>query len=98
MGGAVAGVQDDVDGLGSNLEEMQTFYRFGAEGAQITSPDSPFSVEIKSNQINMLSSGTIVSYWNATGLVVPSLIADQTATIGAHQFKKEVVRTTVRAL
>jgi hypothetical protein len=98
VGGAIAGVQDDIDGIGNNLDDMQTYYKFGPSGAEITSPNSPFSVQIASDQISMLASGAVVSYWNAAGMVVPSLIADQTATIGAHQFRREAARTTVRAL
>jgi len=98
VGGAVASVQSDVDDLGDSLGEMQTYYQFGPDGALITSPSSTYGILITNSQISMLASGNIVSYWNAAGLVAPSLIADQTATIGAHQFRKEGVRTTVRAL
>jgi len=95
---AVEPVQDDVDGVITNVESMQTYYKFGADGAEITSPDSPFAVQISNSQISMVASGVTVSYWNAAGMVVPSLIADQTATIGSHQFRKEEVRTTIRSL
>lgn len=98
VGNAVAPVQAGVNALNSNLGTMQTYYQFGPDGATITSPGSPFAVQITNSQINMLASGSIVSYWNASGMVVPSLIANQTATIGAHQFRKEGVRTTMRPI
>ena len=98
VGGAVASVQAGVDAVADNLGEMQTYYQFGPDGAMITSPGSVYAVQITNAQINMLASGTIVSYWNASGMVVPSLIANQTATIGAHQFRKEGARTTMRPI
>lgn len=98
VGGAVATVQSGVDAVTNDLGEMQTYYQFGPDGAIITSPSSVFSVQISNEQIDMMASGTSVSHWNASGLVAASLIARQTATIGAHQHKKEGVRTTIRAL
>lgn len=98
VGNAVAPVQAGVDSVTSNLGTMQTYYQFGPLGARITSPGSPFEVQISNSQISMVANGNIVSFWNAAGLTAPSLIANQTATIGAHQFRKEGTRTTVRAL
>lgn len=96
--GAVAGVQAEIEGVETNLAEMQTYYQFGPAGATISSPGSPFAIQITNSQINMLANGNIVSYWNAGNMVVPSLVADSTAIIGAHQWRKEGTRTTVRAL
>lgn len=98
VGDAVAGVQGDVDALGGDLALMQTYYQFGASGALITKPGSPFAVRITNDRIEMLANGTVVSYWTAGSMVVPSLVANDTAIIGAHQWRKEGARTTVRAL
>lgn len=98
VGGAVASVQADVDDVSNNLGVMQTYYQFGPSGALITSPGSPNAIQITNSEIDMLVNGNIASFWNAAGLNAPSLIANQTATIGAHQWKKEGVRTTVRAI
>ena len=98
VGGAVASVQDGVDALESELGTMQTYYQYGPDGVLITSPSSVFAVKISNSQIDMMASGISVSRWNASGLVAASLTAEQTATIGAHQHRREGVRTTIRAL
>ena len=98
VGDAMATVQDNIDGVDADLSELMTYYQFNNDGALITSPGSPFAVQITNSQINMIANGNIVSYWNAGNMVVPSLIANDTAIIGAHQWRKEGVHTTVRAL
>jgi hypothetical protein len=98
VGGAVATVQSGLNATNANLGVMQTYYQFGPSGAVISSPDNTNSVRISNSGIDMLVAGQVKSSWTAAGLDAPNLTATQTATIGAHQFRKEGARTTMRPI
>ena len=81
----------------SNLEEMQTFYSFGPDGAEISSPGSAHALALRNDSIAMLESGQVVSYWNAGTMYVTSLVGES-VVLGNHQIVKYGTGTVVRAL
>lgn len=94
----VSDVQDSLEGTAGDLATLQTYYSFDPDGALISSPDSPFAVGIRNDQIEMLENGNVVSYWNNGQMVVSNLVVD-TIQIGAHQVaKRNTTETVVRAL
>lgn len=90
-------VQSGQDALNDNLTEMQTYYKFGVDGAEITRPGSPFSLLLKSDGIDMKAGSNVVSSWSANQMYVPSLVAEK-VVLGNHQLEKYGSGTVVRSL
>lgn len=97
VSGQVANVQDEVDATNDNLEEMQTYYQFGPDGAEISTPSSPFSLKLDNDQISMLEQGNVVSYWNAGTMYVRSFVGEE-VILGNHKLEKYGSDTVVRKL
>jgi hypothetical protein len=93
----IAGVETNLQGTQDNLTEMQTYYAFGAEGAVISSPGSVFATAIRSDRIEMLENGNVVSYWNSGTMYVNQFVGEK-VTLGNHQLEKFGTGTVVRAL
>ncbi len=95
--GQISSVQGDVDSLDSNLAVMQTYYTFGASGAIISKPGSPFAVAIRNDRIEMLENGNVVSYWTSGQMFVNSFVGE-IVNIGNHQLSKSGTGTVIKAL
>ena len=97
----VVGLVETVEGSQNetqqSLEEMQTYYTFGAAGAVVSTPASPFAVAIRNDRIEMLENGNVVSYWNAGQMVVSQFVGEQ-VILGNHKLEKYSDGTVVRAL
>lgn len=85
------------DNLSSNLDEMQTYYAFGPDGAVISTPGSPFALALRNDKIEMLANGSVVSYWNSNQMYVSSFVGEQ-VVLGNHKLEKYGTGTVVRAL
>lgn len=94
---AIAGVEGNLQGTQDNLTEMQTYYAFGPTGAVISSPGSVFSTAVRSDRIEMLENGNVVSYWNSGTLYVNQFVGEK-VTLGNHQLEKFGTGTVVRSL
>lgn len=94
---AIAGVEDNLQGTQDDLATMQTYYAFGPTGAVISSPGSVFSTAIRSDRIEMLENGNVVSYWNSGTLYVNQFVGEK-VTLGNHQLEKFGTGTVVRSL
>lgn len=90
----VAAAQQDTQ---STVEEMATYYRFGANGAEISSPNSPYSLRLANDRIEILQLGVAVSYWDSGRLIVPSFVGES-VVLGNHQLVKNGANTVVRKL
>lgn len=97
IAGRTADVQAGVDAVGKDVETMQTYYDFGPSGAVISTPDSPMTVAIRSDRIEMVENGNVISYWNAGQLYVDQMIGSR-VILGNHQLEKYDTGTVVRAL
>lgn len=95
--GNINSLTDGLDATTENLEEMQTYYTFGVDGAVISSPSSPFSVAVRNDRIEMLELGVPVSYWNAGQMFVRSFVGEE-VILGNHKLEKYGTGTVVRAL
>lgn len=94
----INGVAADLDATSDNLAEMQTYYDFGPSGAIISSPGSVFATAVRSDRIEMLENGNVISYWNSGQMYVNQLIG-QRVTLGRHQIEQfDANGTVVRAL
>lgn len=93
--GQITGVESNLDSVSDDLDVMQTYYQFGAEGATISSPGSIYQVALRSDRIQMLQGGVEVSYWNAGQLHVNSFIGE-TVILSNHQIAKYGNDTVVR--
>jgi hypothetical protein len=76
---------------------MQTYYEFGVDGATISTPGSPFSLRISSDNIEMLANGNTVSRWDNNSMYVTQFIGE-IVTLGNHQIAKIIDGTVVKAL
>jgi hypothetical protein len=97
IAGQVKDTQAGVDATGQELETMQTYYEFGPSGAVISTPDSPMTVAIRSDRIEMIENGNVISYWNSGQLYVDQMIGSR-VILGNHQLEKYSTGTVVRAL
>jgi len=95
--GQIAGVEDDLNATSENLEEMQTYYQFGTDGAVISKPGSVFALALRNDTIEMLENGHVVSYWNSGVMYVDQFVGE-VVTLGNHQIAKNGDGTVVRAL
>lgn len=90
----VAGTTNETQ---SSLEQMQTYYTFGATGAVISTPASPFATAIRNDRIEMLENGNPVSWWNSGQMHVSQLVGER-VTLANHQIEVYGDGTIVRAL
>lgn len=97
IAGQIDEVQGSVNDTQDNLEEMQTYYTFGVDGAVVSTPASPFAVAIRNDRIEMLENGNVVSYWNSGQMVVSQFVGEK-VILGNHQLEKYSDGTVVRAL
>jgi hypothetical protein len=95
--GEVNAVRDAVEGTNEDLELMQTYYKFGPNGAEITKPGSVFALELKNDTINILENGNVVSFWNSGTLYVNQFVGER-VSLGNHQLAKFEDGTVVRWL
>lgn len=95
--GQLGDVQADGANTSANLAQMQTYYKFGPQGAEISTPGSPYSLALKNDRIEMLENGQPVSYWSAGQMVVRSLVGEE-VVLGNHKLEKYTTGTVVRAL
>lgn len=95
--GQITGVSNDLSNTNANIEVMQTYYRFGPDGAIISSPGSIFATAVRNDRIEMLENGNVVSYWNS-GVMYVNQFVGEVVTVGNHQIAKYLTGTVVRAL
>ena len=95
--GQVNTVTTNANTTADNLEKMQTYYKFGPAGAEVSTPSSPFALALRNDRIEMLENGNVVSYWNAGQMYVSQLIGEK-VILGNHQIEKYSTGTVVRAL
>jgi len=97
MAGTINDVQGDVNDTQSNLTEMQTYYTFGPDGAIVSKPGSPFALALRSDRIEMLENGNVVSYWTSGQMYVNDFIGTK-VVLGNHQIEQYSSGTVVRQL
>lgn len=95
--GEVNAVRDGLEATDGELELMQTYYKFGPDGAEITKPGSVFALELKNDMINILENGNVVSFWNSGTLYVNQFVGER-VSLGNHQLAKFEDGTVVRWL
>ena len=97
ISGQIDAVQADANATGSSLAEMQTYYTFGATGAVVSMPSSPFALALRNDRIEMLENGNVVSYWNSGQMYVSSFVGEE-VILGNHKLEKYGTGTVVRSL
>lgn len=90
-------IEAGANATADDLSEMQTYYQFGTDGAVISKPGSPYSLALRSDTIEMIANGQVVSYWNAGTMYVTSMVGEQ-VILGNHKIEKFGTGTVVRAL
>lgn len=86
-----------VDAIGNTQEDMIKYYSFGEEGAKISTPNSPFSLLLDNDRIEMQENGVAVSWWENQEMHVRSFIGEE-VILGNHKLEKYGAGTVVRAL
>ncbi|WP_162815396.1 hypothetical protein [Microbacterium arborescens] len=81
----------------AQLDQVSTYYRFGADGAIIGRSDSPTQLLLRNTGASIRVNGVDVSTWDEGQLRVPSLVAVK-VVLGNHQLEKFGSRTVMRAL
>jgi hypothetical protein len=84
IGNALAPVQSQVDGLDSELVDQRVYFTFDANGFTVSEPGDPMAFRVGAGEASILANGNVVSYWNESQLVVPSILIEE-GTIGKHQ-------------
>jgi len=91
------GVEDETGQLTGQVQEIGTRYRFGPDGLSMSEPGSNYQMLIKSNEIDILESGAVVSYWNSGTLFVKRFVGDE-VLLGNHMFQRHTTGTVMRAV
>lgn len=84
--GKASAAQTSADAVAGNVAAMQTYYTFGPDGAIISNPSSVLATAIRSDRIEMLENGNVISYWNSGTLYVNQLQASR-VTLASHQLE-----------
>lgn len=83
---AANSAQSSANAVAGNVAAMQTYYTFGPTGAVISNPASVLATAIRSDRIEMLENGNVISYWNSGTLYVNQLQASR-VTLASHQLE-----------
>lgn len=97
---AVGQASDAQASAGANAEalaEMRTYYQFNADEAIISTPNSPFSLALQNDGIEIRQNGNVVSSWDAGQMHVDSFVGSE-VILGNHKLEKYGSGTVVRAL
>lgn len=97
IAGQIDTAQGTADDAQTNLEALQTYYSFGADGALISTPSSPFTLQLDNDSISMLENGNVVSYWNSGQMFVNSFVGTE-VVLGNHKIEAYGTGTVVKAL
>jgi hypothetical protein len=95
--GMATDAQATANAASSDVEDMRTVYDFGATGATISSPNTPFSLALMADRIEMQANGAAVSTWTAGQMTVESFVGTE-VVLGNHKIEKYGTGTVVRAL
>lgn len=87
-------LQGQVDGIDSELQDQRIYFTFDSNGFTVSQPDDPLAFRIGAGVAQILANGNVVSYWNESQLVVPSIVI-QEGTIGNHQVSPDGTSDTV---
>lgn len=90
-------MEDDVAGAVEGVENLQTYYSFGPEGAIIGQTDSAFKLYLKNDRIEILENGVIVSYWDAGQMVVDRFVGNE-VILANHKFETYGTGTVVKKI
>lgn len=91
------GVEDETGQLTGQVQEIGMRYRFGPNGLSMSEPGSNYQLLIKNDEIDILESGAVVSYWNSGTLFVKRFVGDE-VLLGNHMFQRHTTGTVMRAV
>lgn len=83
---AANSAQSSATAVAGNVATMQTYYTFGPDGAYIKNPATVFATAVRSDRIEMIENGNVISYWNSGTLYVNQLQASR-VTLASHQLE-----------
>lgn len=94
---AIAEVNENLSDVNDELAKYNTYYKFGPNGALITSDGDAYSVLLQPDKISLLEGTREVSYWNAGTMYVASFVGEE-VILGNHKLEKRGSGTVVRTL
>lgn len=83
VGSALDPIQSQVDGLDADLDNQRVYFTFDSNGFTVSEPGDPMAFRVGAGEASILANGNVVSYWNESQLVVPSIAIEQ-GRIGKH--------------
>lgn len=98
IAGKVQSVSDGLDSTADSLDQMQTYYSYGPDGALISSPGSPSQVSLRNDGIKMLENGTTVSSWSSGQFIANSIVALNDVNVGNLKIEVKGDHTVFRVL
>jgi hypothetical protein len=97
--GDIASNANAVGAVAGTVQEMGTYYRFGANEATIASGEnSAYVLALSSTGIAIRENNVDVSNWDAGQFSVDTVIVKETIQVGNHQIDKSATGTVIRAL
>lgn len=90
-------VAGDLDDTSTQLNNLAMYYSFTSQGAIIGKEDSSVQLRIQNDRIEIVDSGTVISYWDSGRMVVPSFVGIE-VELGNHKLEKFGTGTVVRLI
>lgn len=87
-------LQEQVDGIDTELGDQRVYFTFDSSGFTVSQPGDPMAFRVGAGEASILANGNVVSYWNESQLVVPSILIEN-GQIGNHLFTKDGSTGTV---
>lgn len=94
VGNGLIPLQSQIDGIDAGLADQRVYFTFDSNGFTVSQPDDPMAFRVGAGVASILANGNVVSYWNESQFVVPS-IAIEEGRIGNHQVSPEGTDSTV---
>lgn len=81
-------MQTTVDGHGTDISEMHSYFKFQPSGLNIGKSDSPLQINISNSQMDFIDNGQIVAYVNGQKMYISSLEVLNELIVGNHKIEK----------
>lgn len=94
VGSALTPLQGQIDGIDGELEDQRVYFTFDSNGFTVAEPGDPMAFRVGAGEASILANGNVVSYWNESQLVVPSILIEG-GQIGNHLITKDGTTDTI---
>lgn len=81
-------IDSTLEGHGTELAEVYSYFDFSDEGLKIGKSDSPLQINISNEQMEFLDNGNVVAYVNGQKMYISTAEILDSIIVGNHKFEK----------